>query len=216
MTINLKVIDISHWQSGLNGNPIDFAAIKAFGIVGVILKASQGASGHDATYDDNRQAASDAGLKVGAYHFATGDDADAQVANFLKRAAPDADTLMALDHEPYDTNLDLDGARAFLESLKDQLGRTPKMYSGNLIKEQMAKGLSDDNRAFFSGIPLWLSHYNNHFILPPAWDHYWLWQFAGDGTNNNGITVPGILHGDKVDMNSYDGTDEELAGTWAG
>lgn len=215
MSVNLKVIDVSHWQTGIGGKPIDWAAIKAFGIVGVILKASQGLDSHDPTYDANRQAASDAGLKVGAYHFATGDDADAQVANFLKRAAPDTDTLMALDHEPYNTNLDMAGARAFLESLRDQLGRTPKLYSGNLIKEQMARGLSDDDKAFFAGIPLWLCHYNPHPILPPAWDNYWIWQFSGDGTNNNNITVPGILHGNKVDMNSFDGSDDDLIAQWA-
>lgn len=216
MTINLKVLDISHWQSGIGGNPIDWSAIKAFGVVGVILKASQGTNSHDPTYDDRRKAASDAGLLTGAYHFATGDDADAQVANFLKVAQPDDNTLMALDHEPYNTTLDLAGCRAFLESLRDQIGgRLPKLYSGNLIKEQMAQGLSDDDKAFFAGIPLWLCHYNNHYVLPPAWDKYWLWQFSGDGTNNNGITVPGIAHGDKVDMNSFDGSDEELINSWS-
>jgi len=108
MTETLKVLDLSHHNDGPNGGPIDFAAIAAFGILGVILKSSQGTAMVDRTYADRRSAALSAGLLVGAYHFATGDDVDQQVAHFLKTAAPDNNMLMALDHEPNNGNqLDL-------------------------------------------------------------------------------------------------------------
>lgn len=204
---NLKVIDISH-----HNDVSSFDQIYDSGIRGVIHKASQGTTNVDGMYEQRRQKALDAGLLWGAYHFATSEDVDAQVAHFLKVAASDATTLMALDHEPYNSNqLDLDGAQAFLESGRDQLGRKLVLYSGNLIKEQ----LGNTPNTFFGSHRLWLAHYNNKPTWPPAWGKVWLHQFSGDGVNNNGITVPGVAHGNTVDMDSYTGTDEELANEWA-
>jgi lysozyme len=218
MTINLKVLDLSHHNCGPSGDPndpIDFEAIAAYGVKGIIHKASQGTGVVDHKYAERRTAAVAAGLLWGAYHFATGDDVDAQVKHFLDCAQPDASTLTALDHEPNGGNeLDLAGARSFMESLRDQnSGKNPVIYSGNLIKEQMAK--DDSQNDFFGSFRLWLCQYGPNAVLPPAWDRYWLWQFAGDGTNSHGIVVPGIFAGSKVDMNTWDGTDEDLAAQWA-
>jgi GH25 family lysozyme M1 (1,4-beta-N-acetylmuramidase) len=119
----------------------------------------------DNMYAKRRQAALDVGLLWGAYHFATGDDVDAQVKHFLESAEPDETTLMALDHEPNNGNeLDIDGAQAFLESGRDQLGRKLVLYSGNLIKEQLM-GSSE----FFGSHRLWLAQYGPVAKVPPAW-----------------------------------------------
>jgi lysozyme len=217
MPINLKVLDLSHHNCGPSGDPddtIDFNAIASFGIEGIIHKASQGISVVDRKYAERRSAAVEAGLMWGAYHFATGDDADAQVKHFLDCAQPDGGTLTALDHEPNGGNeLDLAGARAFMESLRDQNGgRRPVIYSGNLIKEQMAK--NGEQNSFFADYRLWLCEYGPNAVLPPAWNKYWLWQFAGDGTNSHGIVVPGIFAGSKVDMNTWDGSGDDLSAQW--
>lgn len=214
----LKVLDLSHHNCGPSGDPddpIDFAKIAAFGIKGIIHKASQGTGVPDRKYAERREEALAAGLLWGAYHFATSDDADAQVEWFLKCAQPDASMRVALDHEPNGGNeLDLTGARAFMESLRDQnQGRKPAIYSGNLIKEQMAKDGSQNE--FFSQFLLWLCEYGPNAVLPPAWTEYWLWQFSGDGTNTHGIVIPGIFGGSKIDMNAYDRDDDALAAEWA-
>jgi GH25 family lysozyme M1 (1,4-beta-N-acetylmuramidase) len=214
MAINLKVLDLSHHNSGPRGGAIDFAAIAGAGIRGVILKASQGTAMVDAQYAGRCQAARAAGLLVGAYHFATADDVDAQVAHFLDVARPDAATLMALDHEPNNGNqLDLDGCRAFLEGASGQLGRKLVLYSGNLIKEQ----LTSDADGFFGGHRLWLAHYNDNPRWPAAWAAPWLHQFSGDGVNNHGIVMPGVdaRQASALDMNSFAGSDDELAAQWA-
>ena len=214
MAINLKVLDLSHHNDGPHGGPIDFAAIAAFGIRGVILKSSQGTGMVDATYAARKQAAADAGLLVGAYHFATNDDVDAQVKHFLDTAQPDTNTLMALDHEPNGGNqLDLDGCQAFLESADQQLGRKLVLYSGNLIKEQ----LGDQQNDFFGSHRLWLAHYNNNPTWPAAWISPWLHQFSGDGVNSNGIKIPGVnaAQAGQLDMNSFNGSDDDLAAQWA-
>lgn len=196
----LKVLDISH-----HNTITSFEKIRAAGVVGIIHKSSQGLAMTDGLYAKRRQAALNAGLLWGAYHFATGDDVDLQVKHFLDSAEPDENTLMALDHEPNNGNqLDLDGAQAFLESARDQLGRKLVLYSGNLIKEQLG---SDDNE-FFGSHRLWLAQYSPVPRPQASWDKAWLWQYSESGSVNGA--------GGKLDLNSYAASDEQLTAEWAG
>lgn len=64
-----NVIDISSWQY-VNGHTVDFAAVKGAGILGVIIKATQGVSYVNPDFQSGVAAAQAAGLLVGAYHFA--------------------------------------------------------------------------------------------------------------------------------------------------
>jgi GH25 family lysozyme M1 (1,4-beta-N-acetylmuramidase) len=127
--INLVVVDLYH------GDRVEsFAAAAASGIRGIIHKASQGADEVDPLYAERRSAALAAGLRWGAYHFGTGAEVDAQVANFLAAAQPDAGTLVALDYEPNGPDtMTLLQARAFLVGIAARLGRRPVLYSGSLI-----------------------------------------------------------------------------------
>lgn len=210
-----KVLDLSHHNDGPDGGAIDFEKIKAFGVLGIIHKASQGTENVDRMYARRRQAALDAGLLWGAYHFADGKDAEEQAAHFMEAAAPDDTTLMALDFEPYPGNeMKLSGARAFLTALESSLGRKGVLYSGNLIKET----LGDKPDDFLGGHRLWLAHYNNNPRWPKAWSKPWLHQFSGDGVNNNGFNIPGVnrLQASKLDMNNYAGDDPDaLTAEWA-
>lgn len=211
----LRVLDLSHHNDGPGGGAIDFAAIAAFGVRGIIHKASQGTLNVDRMYERRRQAAVDAGLLWGAYHFAEAQDADTQVKHFMDAAQPEEGTLMALDFEPYGNNtMSLPGARRFLQTLDEALGRKAVIYSGNLIKETLGNKPDD----FLGGHRLWLAQYGPVARVPAAWKSYWLWQFSGDGINNQGISIPGVnpTQAKRLDMNAYDGGDEQLAAEWAG
>ncbi len=84
-----KVVDLSHY----NPTP-DFATAKAGGVIGIVHKATQGATYVDPKYAGRVKAAKSAGLLWGAYHFGTGADVDAQLAQFLAVVQPDASTLV--------------------------------------------------------------------------------------------------------------------------
>jgi lysozyme len=214
MTINLRVLDLSHHNDGPNGGPIDFKKLYDFGIRGIIHKSSQGVGNIDPMYGRRRQAAADAGLRWGAYHFADGSDPVAQAKHFLAVAAAENDTLLALDFEPNGHNtMTLDGARKFLLAVDAEIGRKAVIYSGNLIKET----LGNKPDPFFAAHRFWLAHYNNKPSWPKAWPKPWLHQFSGDGVNANGIRVPGVNanQAGKLDMNSFDGQDEDLQNEWA-
>jgi lysozyme len=71
----------------------------------------------------------------GAYHFLRSGSIAAQVDFFLKVAAPDDTTLLALDHE--DIRVPLIDAKEFLLRVEDTVGRKPVLYSGSVIKEQL-------------------------------------------------------------------------------
>lgn len=214
MTINLKVLDLSHHNTGPHGGPIDFAAIAAYGIRGVILKATQGLAYVDPTLHARLSAVRAAGLDVGAYHFADASDPLQQAKHFRDTVRPDDRTLMALDYEPNsDNTMSLNGARSFLRAMEDAMGRKAVLYSGNLIKEI----LGNKPDSYLGQHQLWLAHYNDTPKWPPAWIKPWLHQFSGDGTNNHGIVIPGVdpAQASKLDMNSFDGSDEDLAAQWA-
>jgi Glycosyl hydrolases family 25 len=136
--IKLRVVDLYH------GDRVSsFKKAAGFGIWGIIHKATTGATGRDGKYSIRRSAAVDAGLLWGAYHWGTNANVRKQVDNFLKKAKPDDQTLMALDCE--DPHVSLSQAREFLVLLAEKLGRKPVLYSGSLIKER----LGNRSDAFF-------------------------------------------------------------------
>jgi lysozyme len=215
MIICPKVIDIYHGDTVTS-----FARAYAFGIRGVIHKATQGRAIEDPAYAARRRQALAAGMLWGAYHFNSGEDVPGQVRNFLAAAQPDAKTLLALDFEdnPH-SNMSLAQARQWLELVAAATGRYPWIYSGNRIKETIA-GAAAADRAFFGRHKLWLAQYSSTPRLldidgkPLPWSKATLWQYTGDGVGPRPHAVPGIQ--DRMDINSYDGTDEQLEDDWPG
>lgn len=206
------VVDLYHGDGVAS-----FADAKAAGVVGVIHKATTGATGRDDAYRSRRAAADAAGLLWGAYHWGTAAPIADQVQNFLDWAqlGSDTGTLVALDFESSPGNqMTLDGARQFCQAIFDALGRRPVLYSGATIKSELG-GTVDP---FFGQHRLWLSQYGASPIVQRSWKSYWLWQYT-DGTAGPGVkTVPGILGNAKgeLDCNFFPGTAEELAQQWVG
>lgn len=200
------VIDIYHGD-----NVVDFAAVRASGIIGVIHKASQGAGIVDLSYVRRRAMARAAGLLWGAYHFMSLEDGSAQADHFLSVADADDSTLVALDwenvgrREPSATQ-----ARAFLETIQDKLGRKAKIYSGNVAKEQI-KGTDE----FFGAHDLWLCQYGPKWVVQASWKAPWLWQNNGDNYGPGPHRIPGISG--LCDNNCLVDpmTQEQLIATWA-
>ena len=208
--INFRVVDINH-----NDRVTSFQEAAAAGLWGVIHKATTGATGKDDEYAGRRQDALAAGLLWGAYHWGTNADVTKQVENFLKRAEPDDQTLVALDFEETPGNqMTLTQARQFLSLVADRLGRKPVLYGGGLLKTR----LGSKKNAFFGGHRLWLAHYSETPVVQPSWDAYWLWQYTEKTTGLAPNTIAGIPGDDKgnLDCDSYDGTRAQLANEWAG
>lgn len=208
---NPKAVDISHYDDVevVNGVWVGFQKLVTAGYVGVINKVTQGRGMVDVTAARRKPHALAAGLKWGVYHYLDATPPEEQAANFLDHAQVDADTLLALDHET--RGVSLDAARTFMEAVYQQVGRYPWLYSGFLVKEQ----LGQQKDPFWAGIKLWLSHYSSHPTWPPCWDKPTLIQYTGEGLGPGPHQAPGITIPNGCDINSFDGTDDELRAVWA-
>lgn len=200
------IVDLSH----NNGNA-DFARARAAGIIGVIHKATQSTGFVDPAYARRRQAAGDAGLLWGAYHFGTGSDPVAQAGSFLKVADPADADLVVLDFEPNTTSpgndMSLDQARAFVNAVNAELGPRLGLYGGSFLKESLGGG-SDE---ILGACWLWWAQYGPVPRFPSNWSSFTLWQYTDGHHGNPPFAVDGI---GPCDRDIYQGTSDDLQTKW--
>lgn len=204
--INPLVVDLSHWDPAE-----DYEAVKREGIVGVIYKATEGTGYTDPTYVVQQQAAKAAGLKWGAYHFATAASVQGQIDNFLNYASPDPDELFCLDWEDYgDNTMSLDDVKTWIKEVEDALHRPTEcvLYSGNTAKEALGQEIDE----FLGQRRLWLCQYGSTPKWQRSWEEPWLWQYTDGQVGPEPHAIDGI---GSCDVNSYDGMAEELIEEWA-
>jgi lysozyme len=195
MSDNPLVIDISHWQSG-----VDFASIKAGGVAGVIHKATESTGYVDDCYAARKSQAAAAGVLWGAYHFLRPGNMVTQAQHFVATAG--TIDLYAADHE--DSGVSLNALKDFLTEVKAITGKKPVIYSGHVLKEQL-----DDYDQELAQYPLWLAHYADTPSWPgETWPSWWLWQYTDQGT------VAGV--DPTTDLDRYDGSVEDLRTEWTG
>jgi hypothetical protein len=203
------VVDIYHGD-GVASFDQAFAA----GLRGVIHKATTGASGVDDAYASRRDPATRAGLLWGAFHWGTAAPVSDQVDNFLKRADPDKNTLLALDFEKDVGNqMTLDGAREFLNLINEKVGRKAILYSGDTVKSALGK----KNDSFFGSHRLWLAQYGSSPVVQRSWKTYWLWQYTDGNVGPGRKSVPGIPGNRQgfLDCDFFPGSADDLRAQWA-
>jgi len=203
------VVDIYHGDG-----VVSFDQAFAAGLRGVIHKATTGASGTDDAYTTRRGLASRAGLLWGAFHWGTAAPVSDQVDNFLKKADPDKDTLLALDYErDVGNQMTLDGAREFLSLINEKVGRKAILYSGDVVKTALGR----KNDSFFGSHRLWLAQYGSHPVVQRSWKTYWLWQYTDGNIGPGRKTVPGIPGNRQnfLDCDFFPGSVDDLKAQWA-
>ncbi len=204
---NAMVIDLSHHNAN-----VDFARMRAAGVVGVIHKATQGTGFVDSAYAQRKQPVLDAGLLWGAYHFGTGDDVDAQVAHFMNTAGGDDDTLMVLDFEknttPPGNSMTLAQALQFLTAVETQTGRRPVLYTGAFLTD-VAGAAAIPSLAQYR---VWWARYAGTPHLHATWPNFWLWQYS-DGVNGPDNKV--VDGASPCDCNTFAGSEADLRANWA-
>lgn len=203
-------VDVAgHQRPG--GAAIDW---KSVGTIGgqdfAFVKASEGEGWKNEYYDEDAKAAADAGLKVGAYHYARpAEDASTQARYFASviNAGPATQLPPVLDLE-VDEGLGpvqlAAWTQTFLSEVQARTGKRPMIYTYRYFwYERM------DNTNAFTSYPLWLAAYQNQ---PPApvggWDKLSFWQRSESG-RVVGINTP-------VDMNIFNGNEGQLGQFAAG
>jgi lysozyme len=152
-------------------------------------------------------------LNVGAYHFGTAGDANAQADHFL--AVAGTQTLHVLDFEgnPQGKDMSLEEAEQFVVQIKQRTGRYPGLYSSHTIKEALSKaGITSPKQTVLSQCWLWIAQYAVAPHLPKAWTEWTLWQYTDGGAGPEPHSVPGV---GRCDRDQFNGTLRDLENFWA-
>ncbi len=203
-------VDVAgHQRPG--GAAIDW---KSVGTIGgqdfVFVKASEGEGWKNVYYDEDAKAAADAGLKVGAYHYARPTEDPIKQARYFAsviNAGPATQLPPVLDLE-VDEGLPpialIAWTKVFLDEVQRATGKQPMVYTYRYFwYEHM------NNTNAFTGYPLWLAAYQNRPPRPVGgWDKLSFWQRSESG-RVVGINTP-------VDMNLFNGTSAQLGQFAAG
>ena len=204
---NCLVVDLSHH----NANP-NFVQAKANGLVGVIHKATQGTSFVDNRYAARKQAALDAGLLWGAYHFGTNANPVDQVDHFINTVQPDGRFLVALDFERNDPNpqdsILLPQAKTFLSDFRTKTGLNLTLYTGQYVFDTVGNHPDPD----LAKHRVWWARYRAQPDLHPTWNAFFLWQYT-DGVHGplDPKQFPGI---GNCDCDHFEGNAADLAADW--
>ena len=205
---NAMVIDLSHHNA-----TVDFARVRAAGVIGVVHKATQGTGFVDDKYAERRKPAEDAGLLWGAYHFGTGDDVDRQVSHFLDTVNPVGSAVLVLDFEKNTTppfnSMSLDQAKKFLTAVENQTGQKPVLYTGSFLTDTCGSAAIPDLASY----RVWWARYASTPHLHATWPNFWLWQYS-DGVNGPDVkSVDGV---GSCDCETHSGDEAALRASWTG
>ncbi len=176
------IVDLSHWDVPPDAaQDVDLHAMAGAGIVGVILKATQGSADVDPAFAGLLQRALEVWPAncVHAYHFLDGSDPRAQIDHFL--ATTPGIGFRWLDYEQNPpSQCSLEDAVKACHDLQTKQGVYPGMYGS----DEDLLGAAIDAGHFAGVCPMWLAKYGD---TQPG--HAWnLWQYSqyGNLPKNNG------------------------------
>ncbi len=192
---------MSHYSGDIDwtqmqGDDIDFA----------FAKATEGTTFVDPQFATNWAGMQDAGVVRGAYHYFHPElDPDDQAAFVVSTVGP----LAATDF-PIVLDLEINGgetedvvvanALTFLNDVETATGRTPIIYTSNRVITTVSGGSPN-----FAHYPLWDAQYGVPCPdIPAPWTTWNIWQT--DGT----ASVDGVPDGDTVDLDTFNGTLDDL------
>ena len=202
-------VDVSHHQD-TGGESITWDSVREDNQRFAIIKATEGRDYTDDAFTKFAQGALDAGMTVGAYHYARpAKDPVVQAQNFANayNSVPGLSLPPVLDIE-VDEGLNSEElqewTRTFLTELENQTGRRPMVYTYRYFwLEQMG------NTNEFADYPLWLAAFQNTAPGPVGgWDKVDIWQRSESG-RVAGINTP-------VDLNLFNGNHGQFARFSAG
>lgn len=217
-------VDVANYQS----NNVNWASVKAAGYVFAWAKATEGVTFNDADFTINQANARNAGVLIGAYHFAhpESDTPSAEANHFWSVAGnyikADGQSLMpALDYEEFPGAVV--GASSYADWANQWCTDVVALAASEGVVIRPVIYISADNTPYLGTennwtIP-WIANYNgqnpqtsnpwyssspNEIWGAGAWD---LWQYSSS------VTVPGVTTG-PCDVDVFNGTTNEFVSTF--
>jgi lysozyme len=226
-----SVVNMSHYDLM---RP-DFVAMAKEGIVGVIHEATFPRRQRDARYDERQQAALEAGLLWGAYHFGDATNPIGQADHFMDFVASARPSirreesgkrhgvLLVLDfekngHYPGGT-MSVAQAVAFIERIKERTGKYPGLYCSEYRLRQMlyGPGASAVHRQILTNCWLWIANYHTEPRNTAPWRAWHMWQYCGDGKcglRPRSLFPKSVANIRKAERNIFRGDNIALQAFW--
>jgi len=192
-------IDVSHYQGDIDWAEVARQQSNSYPIHFVFVKATEGASLGDDTFQKNFSSARKYGFIRGAYHFfSTKTDPLKQADFFIQTVKLDSGDLPpVLDVEPIgrkNKQLLVRNVKIWLDRIESHYGVKPILYTSYKFKSKYM----DDS--LFNAYPYWIAHY---YVDSVQYRGKWrFWQHTDVGS------IPGIK--EEVDLNIFNGTLQEL------
>jgi lysozyme len=200
-------IDVSKAQA-----TVSWPAVKSAGYSFAYVKATDGETYVDPTFEQNWTGAAAAGLLRGAYHFFRAEDSpQAQAEFFWQTVGGNGDLPLVVDVEEsmsQTTATLISNLTQLLEMLQQLSGKKPMIYTD----PGFWNGLGASN---FGDYPLWVADYPSAGVytptLPVGWTGWDFWQYYGGPPSGatDYVQVPGIST--PVDLDVFNGSLDALA-----
>ena len=216
----ILVVDLSHW------NEIDFAALRASGVVAIILKCSEGSEGSywefkDPDFETNWRKALDEGFPIMLYHFFRDAKGSAEKSWFMKCADSflndpriNGHTAVWLDVEWTKSGIST-SARASRSFGFCDLIRGEGMRQGIYSSPGLVAQLFPPNDPRWDNVFQWNAHWTPalEYTLPSGWSHEMImgWQF---GIYDDHYWTPKVTGAGDVDVNKFFFENEAGLRTW--
>ena len=181
-------IDISHHNGTINWAKVKLASPA---VSFVYIKATQGVGYKDPNNATYATGATNAGIKIGYYHFASLNnnlniEKDAtDEANWFDaviKTLPPSQLMPVLDIETNEKNLTTQQVKTWIATFLSQMN----LLGHKNIMIYSYKPFFDENLPAnhpFGSLPLWLAQYRNVAApsLPQNWSKYTVWQYSAKG-----------------------------------
>jgi GH25 family lysozyme M1 (1,4-beta-N-acetylmuramidase) len=215
----LTGIDVASYQHSTNA-PIDWNAVKgaghSFGYVKATEYRSSSSSYINPWFKRDWEAAGNAGLYRGAYHFAIPSypvvaDALEEARYFISVTGSmtgplDLPAMLDLEYNPYGADACyglsqgdfVTWARTWLDEVKRLTGKAPVVYTGASYWDTCSgrsTAIGGDYRLWIASYPYDPNSTTFRPTLPAGWPMWTMWQYRSDGL------VPGIVG--NVDVNRF-------------
>ena len=213
----------------------DFVGMANEGIRGVIHEATFPRLQRDAKYYERQDAATEAGLLWGAYHFGDGTNPIEQADHFLNAVAagrlsvrPEesgkrSGVLLVLDfeknnHYPGGT-MSVGQAVAFVQRIKERTGKYPGLYCSEYRLRQMLYGprATSAQRQILANCWLWIANYHFQPRNTAPWRTWDMWQYCGDGKcglRPRSLFPKSVANIRKAERNIFRGDNVALVTFW--
>ena len=197
---DLHGIDVSRWQGVIN-----WKAVKGDNIDFAYLKATEGTTWVDPKFLDNARNARDAGMPVGAYHFARPDlnltleNAVEEARHFIKTQQLGfgnlGDIYPVLDLEtpfPREDTVSASHLLSWVDTFKShfegETGHTLMLYTGIFFIREYNNFKHSASGYPLADMPLWIALYpksvSPYKTSPPDagnWNRWTVWQYSDNG-----------------------------------